>query len=111
MNRIVRKDKGKAKEILDGIWIQNLAYGDKTHMVRFLLEKGKHLPLHKHSEEQTGYLIRGEMDLIIDGIKYRVKKGDSWSIKGGIPHEAYVIETCEALEIFSPVREDYLKLD
>ena len=34
--------------------------------------------------------------------------GDSWSIPGGMPHGAEVLEDSVAIEVFSPVRDDYL---
>jgi len=107
MVNIVRKDSHDFKEIIDGIKLQNLAIGKRTHMVRFFLEKGKMLPEHHHSQEQTGYMIKGKMVLTIDGRAYTVKTGDSWSIGSNIFHSAKMIEDCEVIEVFSPVREDY----
>ena len=108
MVKIVRKDSNRFKEIIDGIKMQNLAIGNRTHMVRFFLAKGKFLPLHHHVQEQTGYMIRGKMILNINGKPYTVVSGDSWSIGSNIPHSAEIIEDCEVIEVFSPIREDYL---
>ena len=103
-----RKDKWDRK-IGVGIKFQNLAVGKNTHMVRVVLEKGSSLPKHTHPEEQTGILLEGIMDLYINGKTYRVKKGDSWSTESGVVHGVKVIEKCEVIEVFSPVREDYLQ--
>lgn len=34
--------------------------------------------------------------------------GDSWCIPGGVEHSAEIAEDSVAVEVFSPVREDYL---
>jgi quercetin dioxygenase-like cupin family protein len=36
------------------------------------------------------------------------KPGDSWSIPGGTQHGAAILQDSVAIEVFSPVREDYL---
>lgn len=108
MSNIIKKDSHGFKEILDGIRKQNLAIGERTHMVRFFLEKGKLIPVHHHSQEQTGYMIKGKMVLSIAEVDNRVETGDSWSIKADVPHSAKIIEECEVIEVFSPVRDDYL---
>jgi len=37
--------------------------------------------------------------------------GDSWSIPGDVEHGAAVLADAVAIEVFSPVREDYLPAD
>ena len=34
--------------------------------------------------------------------------GDSWCIPSGVEHGAEILEDSVAIEVFSPVREDYL---
>jgi len=87
-----------------------LVYGDKTLLTEFKLLKGRKLPRHKHPQEQTGYLVSGNIILTIDGENYDVKPGDSWSIPGNVEHVAEIIEDSLALEIFSPVRKDYIDI-
>jgi quercetin dioxygenase-like cupin family protein len=36
------------------------------------------------------------------------KTGDSWRIPGDVEHWANIIEDSVAVEVFAPVREDYL---
>ena len=91
-----------------GIEQKTLVYGAKTLMAEFLLKKGSELPLHSHPHEQTGYLVRGSLRLTIGGDAHDVLPGDSWCVPGGIGHRADVIEDSVAIEVFSPVREDYL---
>lgn len=108
VDMVVKKREDGFLEIFDGIERQNLAYGEHTHMVKFFLQKGKSVPVHTHPHEQTGYLLKGKMLMKIDGEDYELEEGDSWSIKGTVPHGVRLIEDCWVVEIFSPVREDYL---
>lgn len=87
---------------------KTLVYGEKTLMTEFLLRKGSNLPRHTHPHEQTGYLVRGQIRLSIGAEEFEAKPGDSWCIPGGVEHGAEVIEDSVAIEVFSPVREDYL---
>ena len=77
-------------------------------MTEFRLAKGSVLPHHHHPHEQTGYLVSGRLRLLVDGNAYVCEPGDSWCIPGDIEHGAEIIEDAVAVEVFSPVREDYL---
>jgi quercetin dioxygenase-like cupin family protein len=106
---VVKKGDEGIVEMQAGISRQSLAHGERTHMVTFSLEKGAVLPLHSHEEhEQTGYLVSGRMVLTIDGTDHLIEPGDSWSIDSGIPHKVRPIEDAVVIEVFSPLREDYL---
>ncbi len=95
-------------QALDGIALKTLVHGDKTLMAEFLLQKDAVLPFHSHPQEQTGYLVAGRIRLTIGADVHEVMPGDSWCIPGGVLHGADIIEESVALEVFSPVREDYL---
>jgi quercetin dioxygenase-like cupin family protein len=96
------------KPVLPGIELRTLAYGAKTLLAEFRLAQGSKLPRHSHPHEQTGYLVSGRMRLTIGRETVEVGPGDSWCIASGIEHEAEIVETAVAIEVFSPVREDYL---
>ena len=98
------------RQPLDGIEQKTLVHGDKTLMAEFRLRKGAILPLHSHPHEQTGYLVKGQIRLTVGVEVYDVRPGDSWCIPGDVPHCAEIIEESVAVEVFSPVREDYLPL-
>lgn len=91
-----------------GIRRKTLSHGSATLMTEFRLRAGFPLPVHQHPEEQTGYLVSGHLRLTIDGETHDVWPGDSWSIPGGVSHGAEVLEDAVAVEVFSPVRTDYL---
>ena len=93
---------------IPGISQKTLVYGERTLMTEFLMEKGSRLPMHSHPHEQTGYLVNGRIRLTIGPEEYDVMPGDSWCIPSGVEHGAEILEDSVGIEVFSPVREDYL---
>ena len=95
-------------EPVEGIRMKTLVYGEKSLMTRFELAKGATLPAHSHPQEQTGVLVSGKIILHIGGEAFEASPGDSWCIGGHVEHRAEILEDSVAIEVFAPVREDYL---
>ncbi len=93
---------------LEGITRKTLVHGDRTLLTEFRLEAGSVLPRHSHPHEQAGYLVSGRMRLSVGDEQFDATPGDGWCIPGGVEHGAEVLEDSVAVEVFSPVREDYL---
>lgn len=103
-----RADAKGYSEPFAGVRFKTLVHGDRTLFAEFRLERGHSLPRHSHPHEQTGYLVSGHIELTIGTERLDVLPGDSWCIPGGLEHEAKIISDSVAIEVFSPVREDYL---
>lgn len=95
-------------QVLPGIELKTLTHGQTTLFAEFRLQKGRLLPKHSHPQEQTGYLVSGSIRLTIGSEVFTAGPGDSWCIPGGVDHQAEILEDSVAIEVFSPVREDYL---
>jgi quercetin dioxygenase-like cupin family protein len=93
---------------LNGVNRRTLVHGDKTLMTEFRLRKGAILPRHSHPHEQAGYLVSGRIRLFIGAEQHEAQAGDSWCIPGDVEHGAEILEDSVAIEVFSPVRTDYL---
>ena len=96
-------------QVSPGIFRKTLVSGKRTLLTEFRLKKGADLPLHSHPHEQTGYLVSGRMILTIGNEVDEMQKGDSWMIPGNVPHRATILADSVAVEIFSPVRENYFQ--
>jgi len=48
------------------------------------------------------------MLLFIGEETFETEAGDSWNIPANVEHSAEIIEDSIAVEVFSPVREEYL---
>ena len=93
---------------VDGIFQKTLCHGKNTLMTEFVLNAGSTLPEHSHRHEQTGYLVSGHIILAIGDERFECRPGDSWCIPGDTVHSAEILVDAVAVEVFSPVREDYL---
>lgn len=96
------------RQVLPGIKLKTLAYGQKTSFTEFKMKKGSILPKHSHINEQTGYLIKGRINLTVRNETFEAEPGDYRCIESNIEHGAEVIEDSVVIEVFSPLREDYL---
>lgn len=102
------RQAGGYRELLPGIQQKTRAFGEKTLMTEFILARDSFLPLHAHPYEQTGYLVQGRLRLRIGDEEFDAGAGDSWCIPMNVEHGARAVEDAVAIEVFSPVREDYL---
>ena len=100
--------EARAVEIVPGVVRKSIAWGERAHVVELHLKKGSSVPPHSHPHEQCGYLISGAFDFTIGGRTQRVEAGGGWYIPGGVEHSVAVLEDSVAVDVFSPVREEYL---
>ena len=77
-------------------------------LTEFRLKQGSQLPRHAHSQEQTGQLIAGRIRLTIGEETYEMEPGNSWYVPGNVEHGAEILADSISIEVFSPLREDYL---
>ncbi len=103
-----KKEEGQYTQLVEGISIKTMVYGENALTAKFRLKKGSNLPLHSHPHEQTGYLVSGKIRFVISGKTQLAEQGDSWCIAGDEKHGAEVLEDSIVIEVFSPMREDYL---
>jgi quercetin dioxygenase-like cupin family protein len=94
--------------MLEGIERRTLTYGNHMLLVEFSIHAGSVFPEHAHPYEQIGYLCKGSGRLWIGGECRPIAPGSSWCIPGNVPHKAEFTEDSIALDIFHPVRQDYL---
>lgn len=107
MKNIVKKEEA-LKKVFKGVNLDSLACGEKSLVTKMNYVKGNFATLHKHPHEQSGYVISGKYILTLDNIAYELKAGDSYSIPSDREHSFEVLEGGEVVDVFCPVREDYL---
>jgi quercetin dioxygenase-like cupin family protein len=103
-----KKDTRSFRPLIEGVTMRPLAFEQKTIMCEFKLEQGHTLPSHKHPYEQTGYLLSGKLNFRIDKKWHLTEPGDSWCIPENVEHEVEIMEDSLVIELFSPIRPDYL---
>jgi len=106
--RFRKKGSGASRQLVEGVHLTTLVYGEKTLMGEFRISKGAVIPPHAHPHEQTGVMISGRLRFNVEGNITEAEPGDSWCFPGNVEHSAEALEDSVVVEVFSPVREDYL---
>lgn len=104
---VVKKENSK-KKTFKGVLLDSLAVGEKSIVTKMNYVKGNFADTHTHPNEQCGYVISGSFLLTINGNVYELKSGDSYAIPENLPHSFEVIEDGEVVDVFTPIRTDYL---
>lgn len=95
------------QEVFPGI-IGRLIHTDNVTIGDFRIKAGTKLPEHQHLHEQTSTVFEGVFDFTVGGQTKRCGPGDVAVIPPNVPHSAIAITDCRVLDVFEPVREDYL---
>ena len=96
------------KEALNPLIDRQMLVGEKLMLARVLMQKGAHVPLHQHHNEQVTYILSGALKFSIDGKEIVVRAGEVLCIPPHMPHEAWAMEDTVDLDVFDPPREDWL---
>jgi quercetin dioxygenase-like cupin family protein len=104
---IVKSENAKYREF-HGVQFQVLAVGPKTMVSKMLYKANDSVPFHKHSNEQSGYVISGRYRLKFGQYDQVIGPGDSYAIPENIEHGIEILEPGEVIDVFTPVRQDYL---
>ena len=95
-----------SKKLVDGI-TGYYAHGSNLTLGYVEIMAGSNLPEHHHVHEQITYIIEGQLDMMIGGQPYSLTTGMYHVIPSNTPHSAIAKTDCKAIDVFSPVREDY----
>jgi quercetin dioxygenase-like cupin family protein len=99
------------KEVLSPTISRKIVSGEKAMVAQVFLAKGAIVPEHQHESEQITYILEGALEFELEGKKVVVGKGQVLRIPSFVPHRAVALEDTLDLDIFSPIREDWLKKD
>ncbi len=85
-------------------------YGERVMISLVEIDAGAVVAPHEHPHEQAGMVIAGRMELTIGAESRVLREGEAYIIPGGVQHSARSVDgPCRALDIFSPIREDYAR--
>jgi unsaturated pyranuronate lyase len=82
--------------------------GDRVTVARFELKRGGIVPAHAHENEQVSFVIDGALKFKIDDREVVVRGGEVLQIPGSVPHEVEVLEDTLVVDVFSPIRQDWI---
>ncbi|WP_421762608.1 cupin domain-containing protein [Ekhidna sp.] len=95
------------KEILPGYQVRFI-HTERMTFAYWDVKANSPLPEHAHEHEQVANVLKGEYELTVNGETRRLKPGDVAVIPSNVPHSGVAITDCKLMDVFAPVREDYL---
>ena len=94
--------------VAEGVVRRILAYNKDVMCVENTFEKGAVGALHSHPHTQITYVVSGVFEFESDGEKRTVKTGDTLLKTDGVEHGCVCLEAGVLLDIFTPMREDFV---
>jgi unsaturated pyranuronate lyase len=99
------------KESVTAQLSRRLVTGDRMMLAQVYLNKGCVVPKHSHENEQITWIVEGALKFWIgeDGAEeVIVRAGEVLHIPSNVPHKAEALEDTLDVDIFSPIRQDWL---
>ena len=103
--------KQVTEEPLNAMATRQMIHGSTITVAKLLTKKGSIVPTHSHVNEQITSVEKGAMLFVTPDEKIVVRAGESLCIPPNVPHSVESLEDCLAVDIFSPVREDWVSGD
>jgi quercetin dioxygenase-like cupin family protein len=104
----VSAGSGSRHVIFPGVEIQTTA-GTNVMLSVVRFEPESVVLDHAHPHEQMGMLLEGRLEFTVGGVTRVLGPGDIWRIPGGVVHRVRAFDQpAVALDVFHPIREDYL---
>jgi quercetin dioxygenase-like cupin family protein len=82
--------------------------GERQMLAQTYLKRGALVPLHAHDSEQMTYVLQGALRFDVAGEAIVVREGEVLHIPAGVSHQAEALEDTFELDVFSPVRTEWL---
>jgi quercetin dioxygenase-like cupin family protein len=99
------------REQLNNLVARQMVHTDSMTIARLYLAKGAFVPTHQHVNEQFSFVVQGTLRFHLNGEDVIVTAGQALQIPSNVPHSAEALEDSEALDLFSPVRQDWVSGD
>lgn len=97
----------RVKELFPGVRAKTF-WGENMLLSVLEMDPGVVVPAHSHLHEQSGTVIEGVFEMTIGGQTRTLRPGDAYIVPGGVVHSVTIgPKTVRAMDIFSPVREEY----
>ena len=100
-------DEIEPKQIFPGYSGKFIHSGNNT-FAYWSIKADSPLPEHSHIHEQVVNVLDGIYILKVNGLEHVLNAGTVFVIPSNAKHSGYSQTDCTILDVFSPVREDYL---
>ena len=87
---------------------RKIVTGEREMLSQIYLKRGALVPMHKHESEQLTYVMQGALRFLVGGEEAIVREGEVLVIPSWIEHQVEALDDTLTLDIFSPIRQDWL---
>ena len=87
---------------------RKIVTGEREMLAQIYLKRGCLVPMHSHESEQMTYVLQGALKFLIGGEEITVREGEVLHIPSWVEHQAEALEDTFELDVFSPIRQDWL---
>ena len=87
---------------------RKIVSGEREMLAQIYLKRGALVPIHRHDSEQMTYILQGALRVLVDGEEVIVREGEVLHIPSRLPHQAEALEDTLELDVFSPVRSEWV---
>lgn len=108
--RFFKEENVELEQVSEGISRQFVGFNTQLMMVKVNFEEGAVGYVHDHFHSQATYVASGKFEIEINGEKEILKEGDGFFVQPNLKHGAKCLEAGVLIDVFSPVREDFIKL-
>ena len=105
--RVHRWDEIALEKITE-MMSQKIVAGEREMLAQIYLKCVALVPMHAHESEQMTYILQGALKVVVGGEEITVREGEVLHIPSWMPHQAEALEDTFELDVFSPVRQDWL---
>jgi quercetin dioxygenase-like cupin family protein len=98
-------------ETMSDVISRRVFTGEKAMVAQVFLKKDAVVPLHHHESEQITYILKGALKFELQESEVVVHEGEVLHIPSNVPHRAIALEDTLDLDVFSPIRTDWLTKD
>ncbi|MBQ9197339.1 MAG: cupin domain-containing protein [Clostridia bacterium] len=101
--------EAKLQDLGGGTTRRVLAYDSQLMAVEVGFETGATGAPHTHPHTQCSYVLSGRFRYFVEDEGVELFPGDSIVVPGGLVHGTECLEAGTLLDIFTPMREDFVK--
>ncbi|MBQ9565451.1 MAG: cupin domain-containing protein [Synergistaceae bacterium] len=105
---LVYHEDARLQDLGGGVTRRVLAYTPLLMIVEVSFEQGSTGAVHSHPHSQNTYILSGRFRFNVDGEDVEVAAGDTLAFPADIPHGTLCLEAGTLLDIFTPMREDFV---
>jgi quercetin dioxygenase-like cupin family protein len=87
---------------------RKIVTGARQMLSQIYLKRGALVPMHKHESEQMTYILQGALRFLVGGEEVMVHEGEVLVIPSWVEHQAEALDDTLTLDLFSPIRQDWL---